>query len=618
MMVMFKNDNSSARLGENDFYKITSYILNNIGDLSVGEAKNYVQLSYRLKSHLSLLELSKELNDLTQRKLFPNQVILNQMLQQLFGMRKMTLAFELYDLARIKGILNAYVYQSLIIGIARSDRPNLARVIKFYESAKHDGQLNAYIVTSVMEAILKAQDASIEQLKSVFRDAKNLNLENSYVYSKFLRGFIQFGVVAEHSFFEQMYSEMNEKKSINIHNLKAFLELYVKVNVLNPEFIFEIYRQNKQTILSSEILYALIWKCLTCATQKDFSSLYTLFDDYSKQFATYAPFCVELINLYAIYGAETSEQLLDVYQKADDMQLVNEDIHSKLMSAFLVTSVQQHQPVFQFYSKAVSSGKVSSLFFENMLKFVIQSKMASHKFYKQILKDILQSDCKTPNLFIQLLDVLYAIIPFPFVDMIELVELNNFSPEMFHKAFRMLSEHITEKNFDVMLVRKTVELYFTASAKNLIQDQDNSVLLNMLALYPNRNPDIAWPLINKLTPLFPCLQVQGIYHINLKSFEPGQVYFSLKRFFVEFLQGFHDEHMFHLLISNPPQIQMIARVFSELSFRFNDMQTTDGKIVLVSKSMNVHKDGIFASHSAFKPYQSKKNVSRETIQLRNS
>jgi hypothetical protein len=140
----------------------------------------------------------------------------------------------------------------------------------------------------------------------------------------------------------------------------------------------------------------------------------------------------------------------------------------------------------------------------------------------------------------------------------------------------------------------------------------------MLALYPNRNPDIAWPLINKLTPLFPCLQVQGIYHINLKSFEPGQVYFSLKRFFVEFLQGFHDEHMFHLLISNPPQIQMIARVFSELSFRFNDMQTTDGKIVLVSKSMNVHKDGIFASHSAFKPYQSKKNVSRETIQLRNS
>jgi hypothetical protein len=620
MMDMFKNANSSARLGENDFYKITSYILNNIGDLTVGEAKNYVQLSYRLKSHLSLLELSKELNDLTKRKLFPNQVILNQMIQQLFGMRKMTLAFELYDLARIKGIMDAYIYQSLIIGIAKSDRPNLDKVRQFYECAKQDGQLNPYIITSVFDALLKAQNVNYEQLMSIFQDVKTLNLENSYVYTKFLTALIQSEFVPDGHFFESIYAEMHEKKCINVHTLKVFLALYAKANVQNSEFIFEVYQQYKNVVLSSQILYGLIWKSLICAPQKNTSNLYVLFDDYSNRFTTYAPFCLELIDLFFTQGAASCEHIIDVYQKAEYLQLVNEDMYSKLMRAFLLTPLEHYQTVYQFYSKAVTIGKFDSSFFENMLRFVIQSKMASYPFFKQILKDMEHLQPKASQIFMLLLEFLIACDPFPWVDMIEIVELSKFSSEVFHYALANISGHITEKNFDALLFKRTVELYLHASSKGLVQEQDNSQLLNLLAMSPNRNPDIAWPLINKLTPVIVYQQIKGVYHVDLKSLKPGQVYFSLKRFFVEFLQGFHDEHKFEILTSNQLQAEMISRVFSELSYKFNNIQAMDSKVILISKSTYLHKDGFFSSQSgsAFKPYESKKNVSRETIQFGNS
>ena len=615
MMYMFKNASSSAQSAENDFYTITDFIQDNIDDLNVGESKNYIQLSFRLKSHMSVLELSKELIALTSKNLFPDQIILNQMIKQLFGLRKIKLAFKLYDLARKKGIMDAHIYHSLIMGIARSDKPNLSKIYSLYECAKQNAQVNSYIISSIFDAFHSSQDVEIEQLMSLFEDARNLNLDNSYVYTKFLGGLNRLNFLPEHHFCEKVYLEMLEKNSINLHTLKAFLTLYsrMKALTLNTEFIFEVYQQNKDIILSNEILFLMVWKSLTSASQKNLSNLYVVFADYSNRFTTYPSFCLELMDLFNTHGAASPEQILEVYQKADFLNLINEEISSKLMNAFVLTPMGHHEFVYQFYAMVLASGKVNTHFFENMLKFMIQSRTASSMFYKQILKDLEQFKIKDKHIFMQLLDVLNIFEPFPALEMVELVKLTDGSPDVFHKAFSLLSQQVSEKNIEMTVVKCIVDLYLFARNKGLIGEQENIVLLNVLALYPSKKPDTLSPLINKIIPHCQFQSLAGIYQIKLQSLTPGQLYFSLKYFLLEFLHGFHDKHTFHLLVSTQQQKKMIEKIFNDLNYLLVDMQTLDDRVILVSKKSYVFRESLFGS--AFKPYKPKENVSRETIQF---
>ena len=136
------------------------------GTAHVVNKRIYIEYSQRLKTLKSLQEISALLSEMLSLNVFPNTVIINQLINKMNQLKQINSAMELHRIAAERHIADAITYASTITAIAKSAIPDVTRALSLFDEAKRLGFADAITYNSTITAIAKsaAPDKSLETL----------------------------------------------------------------------------------------------------------------------------------------------------------------------------------------------------------------------------------------------------------------------------------------------------------------------------------------------------------------------------------------------------------------------------------------------------------------------
>lgn len=94
------------------------------GDARVVSKNIYIDYSQRLKTLKSLQEISTLLSGMLFQNVFPNTVIINQLIKKLNQLKRIDFVLEIHGIAAARKIADAITYNSTITAIAKSASPD--------------------------------------------------------------------------------------------------------------------------------------------------------------------------------------------------------------------------------------------------------------------------------------------------------------------------------------------------------------------------------------------------------------------------------------------------------------------------------------------------------------
>jgi len=95
----------------------------------------YIKYSQHLKKLNSLQDISVLLSGMLDQNIFPNAVIINQLINKMKQLNQLDFALELHGIAASKNIADAITYASTITAIANSATPDVSRALRLFDEA---------------------------------------------------------------------------------------------------------------------------------------------------------------------------------------------------------------------------------------------------------------------------------------------------------------------------------------------------------------------------------------------------------------------------------------------------------------------------------------------------
>ncbi|PJD94874.1 MAG: hypothetical protein CK423_04970, partial [Legionella sp.] len=118
------------------------------GSAPVVNRQIYIEYSQRLKSLKYLQDISALLSDMLNREVFPNTVIINQLINKMNQLKQINFALELCGIAAKRHIADAITYASTINAIAKSATPDANRALSLFNEAKRLNFADAFTYNS--------------------------------------------------------------------------------------------------------------------------------------------------------------------------------------------------------------------------------------------------------------------------------------------------------------------------------------------------------------------------------------------------------------------------------------------------------------------------------------
>ena len=123
--------------------------------------------------------LSSMLND----NLFPNQILMTQLIRTLGELNEKDAMFSFFQIAIEKNIDDAFTYHSAIRAIANSLYPDVQRALQILELAKAKGMSNAHAYIFSITAIAKHQTPDVDLALKLLEEAEEKNMANDLTYA---------------------------------------------------------------------------------------------------------------------------------------------------------------------------------------------------------------------------------------------------------------------------------------------------------------------------------------------------------------------------------------------------------------------------------------------------
>jgi len=150
---------------------------------SLVNKQKYIEYSQHLKDLNSLQDISALLSGMLSLNIFPNTVIINQLIKKMNQLKQIHFALELHGIAAKREIANAITYASTITAIAKSATPDASRALRLLDEAKSLGFANAITYNSTITAIAKSATPDANRALRLFDEAKRLGLADAITYN---------------------------------------------------------------------------------------------------------------------------------------------------------------------------------------------------------------------------------------------------------------------------------------------------------------------------------------------------------------------------------------------------------------------------------------------------
>ncbi|CAM3470344.1 PABP-interacting PAM2 motif-containing protein [Legionella longbeachae] len=125
-------------------------------DLKVNASiATYISYNNQLKGK-NLRNITALLTEMLNNHVFPNTVILNQLIKRLSQLNQLQLSLDVHQMAVTKGLANAITYNITLNAIAKSAQPDVQLTLRLLEEAKKAGLANAITYASTLDAIAKS------------------------------------------------------------------------------------------------------------------------------------------------------------------------------------------------------------------------------------------------------------------------------------------------------------------------------------------------------------------------------------------------------------------------------------------------------------------------------
>ncbi|WP_225316670.1 hypothetical protein [Legionella longbeachae] len=155
-------------------------------DLKVNASiATYISYNNQLKGK-NLRNITALLTEMLNNHVFPNTVILNQLIKRLSQLNQLQLSLDVHQMAVTKGLANAITYNITLNAIAKSAHPDVQLTLRLLEEAKKAGLANAITYASTLDAIAKSAQPDMQLTLRLLEEAKKAGLANAITYASTL------------------------------------------------------------------------------------------------------------------------------------------------------------------------------------------------------------------------------------------------------------------------------------------------------------------------------------------------------------------------------------------------------------------------------------------------
>lgn len=154
------------------------------GAVHEGNQHKHISSSKRLKTCNALLEISDLFSEMLGQNIFPNTVIINQLIKKLQYLKLLDFALRVHRIAVAKNLTDAVTYNTTIDTVAKSHEPNIKLVLILFNRAKELGFADTVTYNSTIDAIAKRPEPNAELAIALFNEAKTRNFANTFTYNR--------------------------------------------------------------------------------------------------------------------------------------------------------------------------------------------------------------------------------------------------------------------------------------------------------------------------------------------------------------------------------------------------------------------------------------------------
>ncbi|VEB37162.1 PPR repeat protein [Legionella sainthelensi] len=145
----------------------------------------YISYSNQLKGK-NIGNITALLTEMLNNHMFPNTVILNQLIKRLAQLHQLQFSLEVHQIAVTRGLADAITYASTLDAIAKSAQPDTQLAVRLLEEAKKAGLADAITYASTLDAIAKSTQPDAQLAVKLLEEAKKAGLANAITYASTL------------------------------------------------------------------------------------------------------------------------------------------------------------------------------------------------------------------------------------------------------------------------------------------------------------------------------------------------------------------------------------------------------------------------------------------------
>ncbi len=245
--------------------------------------KNYSQ---RLQTLESLREISRLLSEMLENGIFPNIVIINQLIKKMQQFEQINVALALHGIAVAKNIADAITYTSTINAIAKSATPNATLAVDLFNEAKRLGFADAITYASTITAIAKSAAPHAALAVDLFNEAKRLGLANAITYNSTIMAIAKSAAPNE-ALAVLAVDLFNEAKDLGFADeitYNSTIDAIAKSATPNAILAVDLFNEAKRLGFADAIIYASTITVIAKSATPDEDLAFTLLDEATQKF----------------------------------------------------------------------------------------------------------------------------------------------------------------------------------------------------------------------------------------------------------------------------------------------------------------------------------------------
>ncbi|KTD60544.1 PPR repeat protein [Legionella sainthelensi] len=242
----------------------------------------YISYSNQLKGK-NIGNITALLTEMLNNHMFPNTVILNQLIKRLAQLHQHQFSLDVHQIAVTRGLADAITYASTLDAIAKSAQPDTQLAVRLLEEAKKAGLADAITYVSTLDAIAKSTQPDAQLAVKLLEEAKKAGLANAITYARTL-GALAKSVQPDAQLAVKLLEEAKKAGLADAITYASTLDALSKSAQPDTQLAVRLLEEAKKAGLADAITYKSTLDVLAKSAQPDAQLAEGLIDEAIKHF----------------------------------------------------------------------------------------------------------------------------------------------------------------------------------------------------------------------------------------------------------------------------------------------------------------------------------------------